>query len=85
MNASSFKVSLLFGGSSKDGISGNLLPAPDFFSPMVTGASPMDTLSPIDTGMPPMETGAEGELLTNCQDPLEESFCHISAASFCYC
>ncbi len=74
MNASDFKVSLLFGGNSKDGIGGNLPPAPDFFSPMDTVASPMDTLSQMDTSAPPTDTGAEGELSTKCKDPLEGSF-----------
>ena len=46
-----------------------------------TGASPMDTLSPVDTSASTIDTGAEREVSTNCQDPLEGSFCHISAAS----
>ncbi len=50
-----------------------------------TGGSPMDTLSPVDTGASPMDTGAEREVLTNCQDPLEGSFCHISTTSSCLC
>ncbi len=36
---------------------------------------------PMATGASPMDTGAERELLTNSQDPLERSFCHNSAAS----
>jgi hypothetical protein len=35
---------------------------------------------PMDTGMSPMDTGAERELATHCQDPLEGSFCHNSAS-----
>ncbi len=34
---------------------------------------------PMDTGVSPMDTGAERELATHCQDPLEGSFCHNSA------
>jgi hypothetical protein len=39
--------------------------------------------SPNDAGASPIDTGAERELLTNCQDPLDGSFCHISATSSC--
>ncbi len=34
---------------------------------------------PMDTGASPIYTGAERELVTHCQDPLEGSFCHNSA------